>query len=133
MDEATDVRHNEQVILYVIFSGHGHIKTRFCGICRIRANARQITDGLLDSLRTRFGWQFEGNATSSTDELRLDESEELPDASDSANSDDGASADEDSRENSDVEQHEPASTESVTAATADEPEGDKQGIHPILI
>ena len=57
MDEATDVSHKEQVILYVRFSRHGLIKTKFCGIFRVsRANARQITDGLLDSLRTRFAW-----------------------------------------------------------------------------
>ena len=104
MDEATDVSHKEQVILYVRFSRHGLIKTKFCGIFRVsRANARQITDGLLDSPRTRFAWQFEGNATSSTDEPRVDESEEPLEASDSsaAGSDDWGSADENPLDKSD--------------------------------
>ena len=128
MDEATDVSHKEQVILYVRFLRHGLIKTKFCGIFRVsRGNARQITDGLLDSLRTRFAWQFEGNATSSTDEPL-----ETSDSS-AADSDDWGSADENPLDKSDDEQREPASIDSVPAATAEKPEGDKQGTHPILI
>ena len=118
------------------FPRHGLFKTKFYGIFRVsRANARQITDGLLDSLRTSFTWQFEGNATSSTDEPRVDESEEPLEASDrgAAGSDDWGSADENPLDKSDDEQRESASIDSVPAATAEKPEGDKQGTHPILI
>ena len=118
------------------FPRHGLFKTKFCGIFRVsRANAHQITDGLLDSLRTRFTRQFEGNATSSTDEPRVGESEEPLEASDSgaAGSDDWGSADENPLDKSDDEQRESACIDSVPAATAEKPEGDKQGTHPILI
>ena len=45
MDEATDVSHSEQVVLYVRFSKHGQNKNKIF----TRANARQITDGVLKS------------------------------------------------------------------------------------
>ena len=58
MDEATDVSHSEQVILYVRFSKYGQIITKFCGIFTVtRANACQITDGILESLKNRLGWK----------------------------------------------------------------------------
>ena len=65
----------------------------------------------------------------------MDESEEPLEASDSsaAGSDDWGSADENPLDKSDDEQREPASIDSVPAATAEKPEGDKQSTHPILI
>ena len=65
----------------------------------------------------------------------MDESEEPLEASDSsaAGSDDWGSADENPLDKLDDEQREPASIDFVPAATAEKPEGDKQGTHPILI
>lgn len=108
------------------------MKTKFCGIFTVsRANARQISDGVLDMLRTRFGWQCEKNTTSS-DEPDLDGSEETLED----NSDDRSHiVDEDSLEldSSDDEQHELVCEESVPAATAGSREGDHQGTYSLLI
>jgi hypothetical protein len=104
MDEATDVSHSEQVILYVRFSKYGQIKTTFCGIFTVtRANARQITDGVLKSLKDRLGWKNDEN-DSSEDDKNDSEFENISDNPDmSMDSDSGTDEEVDSLENSDVE------------------------------
>ena len=101
MDEATDVSHSEQVILYVRFSKYGQIITKFCGIFTVtRANARQITDGILKSLKDRLGWK---NDSSGDDENESEVENNSDNPYMSMDSDSSTDEEVDSLENSDVE------------------------------
>ena len=92
------------MILYVRFSKYGQIKTTFCGIFTVtRANARQITDGVLKSLKDRLGWKKDEN-DSSEDDKNDSEFENISDNPDmSMDSDSGTDEEVDSLENLDVE------------------------------
>ena len=101
IDEATDVSHSEQVVLYVRFSKHGQIKTKFCGIFTVtRANARQITDGVLKSLKNRLGWE---NQYSNGDENQSEFENNSDNADTSMDSDSSSDEEVDSLPDSDAE------------------------------